>query len=467
MTEQDFAELAAGHALHALSHDDEAAYWEALAANPAWEQIAQADAAAAAALADAVRPVAPPLTARSVLLARVTALAREQAHPAPAAAAFDAADDDVDDSGPVTHVVGVVPPPPAALRPPADPVAAAPPVPPVPPLPPVPPVPPLPPAAAASGDDVPAAPSRRRDRAAGETTDAAGAEPETQLLPAADPAAAAVDDEPAAEPASGAVDDEPVTDPASGAVDDVPVTDPASGAVDDEPVTDPASGAVDDLPAPDHASEDGQAEATGPSPITGPNPMTGLTRLFGLQAAATSPISVPPASGDGAEPPTTTTAMQAVVRQRWTRGLIALAACLTLLVGVGFGAGAVHNWLNRPASVVALDEVRDAPDAQSATVVMEGGLTMTAYWSAEQGKAVLVTDGLPPIPTDETFEMWLIRDDEPTSAGTFTPQSGSRATSVIDSEVQPGDVFAITVEPAGGSPNGAPTSDPIVAVPTA
>jgi anti-sigma-K factor RskA len=30
-----------------------------------------------------------------------------------------------------------------------------------------------------------------------------------------------------------------------------------------------------------------------------------------------------------------------------------------------------------------------------------------------------------------------------------------------------GDVIAVTVEPAGGSPTGQPTSDPIIAIPTA
>ena len=193
-----------------------------------------------------------------------------------------------------------------------------------------------------------------------------------------------------------------------------------------------------------------------------------MTGLIAWATVDTSPAPVQPASReDGVDEPPTTTTVQAAMRRRWTRGLLALAACLTLLAGVGFGAGVVHTWLNRPASVVALDEINKAPDVQSATVVMEGGLTATAYWSAERGEAVVVSDGLPAIPEDETFEMWVIRDDEPQSAGTFEPQSGSRATTVIDREVQPGDVIAITIEPEGGAPRGTPTSDPIVAVPTA
>jgi anti-sigma-K factor RskA len=33
--------------------------------------------------------------------------------------------------------------------------------------------------------------------------------------------------------------------------------------------------------------------------------------------------------------------------------------------------------------------------------------------------------------------------------------------------MEPGDVIAVTVEPQGGSPTGEPTSEPIVAIPTA
>ncbi len=199
-------------------------------------------------------------------------------------------------------------------------------------------------------------------------------------------------------------------------------------------------------------------------------PATATTALPVEPADAAVPIETelpddaPPSAA--AEPVPTTTAMQAVARRNWTRGLLALAACLTLLVGVGFGAGALYNWMNRPAAVVALDEIESAPDAQSATVVEEEGLTATVHWSEQLGKVVLVSDGLPSIPEDETFELWFVRGDEAISAGTFAPD-GSAATTALEGEMQPGDVIAVTVEPAGGAPDGTPTSDPIVAVPTA
>lgn len=73
MTEDEFAELASGHALHTLSDVDERRYDEALAANPLWAERAAAEADTAAALAEMLTPVAPPPAVRAELLARIAA----------------------------------------------------------------------------------------------------------------------------------------------------------------------------------------------------------------------------------------------------------------------------------------------------------------------------------------------------------------------------------------------------------
>ncbi|MFV4914435.1 anti-sigma factor, partial [Microbacterium lacticum] len=68
MNVHEFAELSAGHAVAALSPEDEQAYQDALAAHPEWRGIVEADAETAAALAEGAAPVSPPLGARSALL---------------------------------------------------------------------------------------------------------------------------------------------------------------------------------------------------------------------------------------------------------------------------------------------------------------------------------------------------------------------------------------------------------------
>jgi anti-sigma-K factor RskA len=153
-------------------------------------------------------------------------------------------------------------------------------------------------------------------------------------------------------------------------------------------------------------------------------------------------------------------------RRRRAQTWFALAASLALLVGVGWGAVFVGERLNTPASVVALDEIQSAPDAQSETVSLSDGGEVTAHWSESVGKAVLVSDGLPMIADDESFELWFVRDGAAIPAGVFTSDDGT-ATALLDGPIESGDVIAVTIEPAGGSPTGQPTSDPIVAIETA
>lgn len=167
------------------------------------------------------------------------------------------------------------------------------------------------------------------------------------------------------------------------------------------------------------------------------------------------------------DPAPTTATIQAISRRNWTRGLLTLAASLVILVVLGFGAVTVNQYVNRPPAVVALQEIEAAPDSQSATAELTDGGTATAHWSESVGKAVLVSDGLPTIADDESFELWFVRDGTPVSAGTFDPDAEGTSTALLDGAMESGDVIAVTVEPQGGSPTGEPTSDPIVAIPTA
>jgi len=86
----------------------------------------------------------------------------------------------------------------------------------------------------------------------------------------------------------------------------------------------------------------------------------------------------------------------------------------------------------------------------------------------ERGRVDLrerVVDGGEHRELDRTFELWFVRGDEPVPAGTFDADGGA-ATAELTGTMQPGDTIAVTVEPAGGSPSGAPTTAPIIAIPT-
>lgn len=185
------------------------------------------------------------------------------------------------------------------------------------------------------------------------------------------------------------------------------------------------------------------------------------------EAPASASEPVPAAVPDEApRPESARRASPAEAASRRPRRLMfALAACLVLIVGLGVGAAVVVPQLLRPAAVVALDRIENAPDAAQKTVALPSGGHATAHWSASVGTAVLVSDGLRPLDAKQTYELWFVRGDAPVSAGVFAAETGT-TTVQLRGSMRAGDAIAVTVEQAGGSPTGKPTSQPIIVIPT-
>lgn len=173
----------------------------------------------------------------------------------------------------------------------------------------------------------------------------------------------------------------------------------------------------------------------------------------------------PAAPAEAAATALPTDVVQTIERRNWSKGLFALVASMVLLVGIGWGAGSISEILNRTPAESALIQIEAAPDAAQASGDLTDGGTATVHWSAELGQVVLVSDGLPEIPADRTFELWYVRGDTAISAGTFDATAGD-ATAALTSGMEEGDTIAVTIEQAGGAPDGTPTTTPIVAIPT-
>ena len=152
--------------------------------------------------------------------------------------------------------------------------------------------------------------------------------------------------------------------------------------------------------------------------------------------------------------------------RRRRAGAFALAASLLVIVGIGVGPWIADTISPPSAEQQALERVEAAPDAESASAELTGGGTATAHWSAELGSAVLEVAGLPELSDAETYELWYVRGETPVSAGTFTADEDSTV-AVLEGSMTAGDLIAVTVEPTGGSPTGAPTTNPLFAIATA
>lgn len=149
-------------------------------------------------------------------------------------------------------------------------------------------------------------------------------------------------------------------------------------------------------------------------------------------------------------------------RALWA-GAFALAASLAVLATVTLGPQLFSSNGDTDPAVIALAEVSQASDAQAETVDVPGGGQATLHWSRDLDRAVLVAEDMPELPGDEDFEVWFVRGETPISAGIME----STTEPAVLAGFQPGDVVALTIEAAGGSPSGLPTTDPIVAIATA
>jgi len=103
----------------------------------------------------------------------------------------------------------------------------------------------------------------------------------------------------------------------------------------------------------------------------------------------------------------------------------------------------------------------DAPTTLAASA-SAGGIEANASFIADEQVVLVRLSGLTPLPDGSDYQLWAIGPgQDPTPAGILAPEGGD-ALSSVSGQFEAGWTFAVTVEPAGGSP--APTSTPIIAV---
>ncbi|WES64747.1 anti-sigma factor [Microbacter sp. GSS18] len=176
------------------------------------------------------------------------------------------------------------------------------------------------------------------------------------------------------------------------------------------------------------------------------------------------PESDPPSQAPAAEPAPTTSVIQAVSRRNWTRGLIAFAVALILLVGLGFGAARLNDYLMRSPAEVALADIEASADEQSMTAELVEGGTATVAWSESLGTAVFFSEDLPALDEGETFALWLTRGASDTVVAQFAVD-GREVVVQLDQGVEAGDLIALTIESGSEAPDER-SGDAVVTIPT-
>lgn len=141
-----------------------------------------------------------------------------------------------------------------------------------------------------------------------------------------------------------------------------------------------------------------------------------------------------------------------------SRRLLMAAAAAVAVLAVGGGLAVTQPW-NEPTVVATIDGrslVRNAPDAQQYEG-NAGSARVVVTVSERAGRAVVDSEGMSAAPQGRTYQGWFLNGrGEPRSAGLLS----AGQTQLLQG--RPGAVFAITVEPTGGS--AAPTTKPMVTV---
>ncbi|GAA4193043.1 hypothetical protein GCM10022219_14270 [Microbacterium oryzae] len=177
----------------------------------------------------------------------------------------------------------------------------------------------------------------------------------------------------------------------------------------------------------------------------------------GADPSASDVVAEAPADGRPAVAPAPSARLG---RRRW----FTLAASIAGLAVVGVGAVTIAQLRSESDAVVALEQIAEADDAQVLAGELPGGGTLEMHWSHSVGEVVVLADEAPELDDGRQYELWLVRGDQPIPAGVF--DGGEDEPTLLEGELAPGDVVAVTIEQEGGSPTGLPTGDPIAAMPT-
>jgi anti-sigma-K factor RskA len=133
--------------------------------------------------------------------------------------------------------------------------------------------------------------------------------------------------------------------------------------------------------------------------------------------------------------------------KRWQTTVLAAAAALV----IGLGALGVGLALRPATTPSTAEQVFAAPDVRAVTSDISTG-SATVVYSREKNAAVLVMNNVPPPAPDTVYQMWLLRDGGPESAGIMEANAVAPSTTRVLPDIGDSSAVAFTVEPPGGSP---------------
>jgi len=129
------------------------------------------------------------------------------------------------------------------------------------------------------------------------------------------------------------------------------------------------------------------------------------------------------------------------------------AACALVAVVVSAWGLAQHREAQRATNARAsvVQSLLAAPDVRATTTALKQGQG-TLLSSRSEHRLVLIARGIPVLPTDETYQLWLMSESgAPVSGGVFRPDEHGNVELPASGNLDGVDRMGVSVEPAGGS----------------
>jgi anti-sigma-K factor RskA len=100
----------------------------------------------------------------------------------------------------------------------------------------------------------------------------------------------------------------------------------------------------------------------------------------------------------------------------------------------------------------------DAPDVRATTTAMKQGQG-TLIYSRKERRLVLIGRGMPTLPGNQTYQLWLMTETgAPVSGGVFRPDQAGNVEVPASGNLDGVDRMGVSIEPAGGSPQPTPST---------
>jgi anti-sigma-K factor RskA len=131
----------------------------------------------------------------------------------------------------------------------------------------------------------------------------------------------------------------------------------------------------------------------------------------------------------------------------WRTTILAAAAALV----IGLGALGVGLALRPAPAPSTAEQVFAASDVRTVSGQIATGGTATVVFSRERNAGVLVMNNVAPPAPGTVYQMWLIGDKGPESAGTMDAKAVGPSTTAVLPDLGSSKALAFTVEPPGGS----------------